>query len=215
MISDAADAPILTIRCLNADDSAEYRMLRQRILKSADARYFSDSYERERLLTDQEWQDWCVETSAHCILGTFANSELVGIIMITRQGGDESPLVEWEAAWLDPSYRRTGIGKRSYEMARRWSISQGYKFVVGFIRATYTPALNICKDLGFIYAYTVEDELWADGSVADIHAFLLDMRSEGAPKTSNPAFHQFKEVYPYLKNGWHAPPLDESQQEVA
>lgn len=205
MQSPSANSFCLIIRPLNAADSPTYRALRQRILNSEDARYFSDSYEREEKLSESQWLDWCTEKTEHCILGTFANDELVGIIMVTRQGGLESPVVEWEAAWLDPRYRRMGIGKTTYEQARQWSLRHNYKYVAGFIRATYTPALDICKDQGFEYIYTIPSETWADGSVSDTRAFLLDLRPEATKHASKPIFERFEEALPYLYQGLHAP----------
>lgn len=116
----------VVIRPLTAADSPAYRDLRQKILNTKDALYFSNSYTREQQLTENQWLEWCTETPEHCILGTFANTELIGILMITRQGGSDSPIVEWEAAWLEPRYRGIGIGKLAYEKARQWSRDQGY-----------------------------------------------------------------------------------------
>ncbi|MGE0108984.1 MAG: GNAT family N-acetyltransferase [Bdellovibrionales bacterium] len=193
-------------RPLTQIDSGIYRALRERILKTPDARFFSDSYEREAQLTEEEWGSWCEETPRHCILGTFDGDDLIGIIMITRQGDEVSPVVEWEAAWLDPKYRKTGVGKSFYEHARQWTKDHGYKYVVGFIRATYTPALDICNDLGFVYLYTIPDEVWADGSVASTHAFILDLRVDVPDDKNELISVRFQEALPFLDQGLHAPP---------
>ena len=198
------------IRPLTMSDCEAYRSIRQKILQSDDARYFSDSYEREQLLSESQWLQWCTETQEHCILGTFVDDEMVGIIMITRQGGADSPIVEWEAAWLDPRYRGTGIGSLAYEYARQWSVSKGYKFVAGFIRATYTPALDICRKQGFVYAYTIPGEVWADGSVCDTHAYILDLRQESIA-TYQRTTNYLEEALAYLQVSLHAPPVDKAQ----
>jgi RimJ/RimL family protein N-acetyltransferase len=206
--------PSLVIRPLVASDSPAYRALRTKILNTSDARYFSDSYERERQLTESEWLQWCSETPEHCILGTFDECKLIGIVMITRQGDSDSPIVEWEAVWLDPSYRGKGIGKAAYEKAKKWSQSQGYKYIVEFIRADNATSLHICMNIGFKYAYTIRNELWADGSVADTHAYLLDLRSEAYKYSLEPVNYRFKEVFPYLIQGFHAP-MTHHESEVA
>ena len=204
----------IVIRPLTATDSSTYRALRQKILSSCDALYFSDSYERERQLTESQWLEWCTEKREHCILGTFDGVELIGIVMITQQGGADSSIVEWEAVWLDPCYRGTGIGKSAYEQARQWSQDRGYKFVAGFIRATYTPALDICRGQGFVYAYTIRNEIWADGSVADTHAYLLDLRTDAYKYFAQPVHSRFKEAFPFLSQGFHAP-ARQDESEVA
>jgi GNAT superfamily N-acetyltransferase len=197
--------PPLVIRPLTATDSIAYRALRQNILKTSEARYFSDSYDRERQLTESEWLAWCTETPEHCILGTFAGTELVGVIMVTRQGGSISPVVEWEAVWIDPCYRGMGLGRSAYEHARQWSRSQGYQFVVTFIRADNMSGLGICRNQGFISAYSIEDELWADGSIADTRAYLLNLRVPPSAYSSKPNFDCVQEALPFLKQGLHAP----------
>lgn len=198
----------ITIRTLTSADCPAYRALRQRILNSEDARFFSDSYERESKLDEKQWLEWCEEKPEHCIIGTFEGDELVGIIMVTRQGGEGSSVVEWEAAWLDPRYRRTGTGKMFYEKAKEWTKKQGYKFVAGFIRASYTPAMDICKKMGFVHVYTIKDEVWADGSVSDTYAFILDLRENASDYASLPVFERFKEAMPFLLQGLHAPKFE-------
>ncbi len=50
------------IRLLTAADVQAYRAHRQRVLQLGDGRYFSDSYMREKQLTnDRLWRDWCSE----------------------------------------------------------------------------------------------------------------------------------------------------------
>jgi GNAT superfamily N-acetyltransferase len=187
-----------------------YRALRQKILSTEDAKYFSDSYEREARLTEGQWLRWCTEEPGHCVLGTFVVGELVGIIMITQQGGQESPVVEWEAAWLDPRYRGTGVGWLAYQQAQSWSRKHNYQYVVGFIRAAYTPALDICQNLGFVHVYTISRERWADESVADTHAFLLDLRDQAATFASLPVPERFQTAFEYLNLGLHPPPKGSS-----
>src|SRR5262245_33475385 len=94
ILSYANSSPVV-IRPLMATDSLAYRALRQRIFNSKDARYFSDSYTRERQLSENQWLEWCSEKTGHCILGTFDDAKLIGIMMITQQGGSNSPVVEW------------------------------------------------------------------------------------------------------------------------
>ncbi len=208
MLARPSDPSLLHIRPLTAADTNSYRALRQRILKTSDARYFSDSYIREAQLTHSQWLEWCAETQEHCILGTFAKTDLVGIMMITRQGGPESPVVEWEATWLDPAYRGIGIGRLAYAKAMEWSQNQGYKFVVGFIRADNTTAPHICKNQGFTYAYTIKDEVWADGTVADTNAYLLNLEHPGADLRQQRTLKHLEKALVFLNQGAHAPPKE-------
>ena len=112
-------------RCLGPDDAQAYRALRKRILDIGDGRFFSDSYEREgRLLTDQQWRDWCTEGREHCIIGTFVDGQLAGVMAITQQWPALPHVVEWEATWLAPEYRGFGRSRPS----RWWKFGCGLRW---------------------------------------------------------------------------------------
>ncbi|MGA7328247.1 MAG: hypothetical protein WBX25_28105 [Rhodomicrobium sp.] len=55
-------------------------------------------------------------------------------------------------------------------------------------------------------ASPIRDELWADGTVADTHAFLLDLRPQASKHAAKPVLDRFKEALPFLSSGMHAPP---------
>ena len=165
------------IRPLNVGDTAAYRVLRQKILAIGDGRYFSDSYTREAALNEQQWLNWCTETPEHCILGMFDNGHLIGTMMATQLGAPEELTVEWEAIWLDPLYRKQGIAKNAYEQVEQWTLDQGYDRVVLYIRADNARSQEIHRKQGAIYTHTKHNEVWADGSVADTHCFVLRLPS--------------------------------------
>jgi RimJ/RimL family protein N-acetyltransferase len=194
-------------RPLTADDSPAYFALRQRILDVGDGHYFSDSYTRERQLTTEELRrDWCTAKREHCIMGTLTDKKLVGFTMITQQGPAHSPLVEVEATWLEPDLRGTGLAKVAFGAVRKWIEAQGYKYVVGFIRDDNGPSLRFRTKQGFTYAYTIHDEVWADGSVGNTHAHLLDLHADVRGLNAQDILNHFKEALPFLNQGLHAPP---------
>ncbi|MBR0967869.1 GNAT family N-acetyltransferase [Bradyrhizobium diazoefficiens] len=166
----------IEIRPLTGEDAQAYFALRQRILSVGDGHYFSDSYTREaELKTEHERRDWCREKPEHCIIGAFTNGQLSGIVMITRFGPIEDSTVEWEATWVDPKFRRTGLTKALYEQVRNWTIDQGYAHVKVFIRSDNTRWLDIRLRQGFVQTGTKRNELWADGTTGDTHTFKLDL----------------------------------------
>ena len=196
------------IRPLTATDTPMYRALRRKILASRDAQYFSDSFERERILSDNQWLDWCSEKHEHTILGAFDEAALVGIIMITGQGDKNSPLAEMEAAWVHPHYRGR-FGYRLYKAGLDCAKARGYDYVISFLRDNAKTSTRLCKALGYVYAYTVKDEIWADGSIADTHAYLLDLRTTAPKHALEPVHYRFKEAFPFLYQGFHAPSRQE------
>jgi GNAT superfamily N-acetyltransferase len=166
----------IVIRPLTPDDVPSYRALRQHILDVGDGRSFSDSYIRERQLENESaWRKWCTDMPDHCIFGTFDGDRLIGIMMVTEYEAFDGRAVEWEAVWLDPTYRRLGIARQAYQKAQRWTEQHGYRYVLGFIRTDNLRAREIFERLGGRYHSTKHDEIWADGSIGDLHTFVLDL----------------------------------------
>ena len=192
------------IRSLTAEDSDIYFALRDKIFASQDVQFYSDSFLREHALTGEGRKNWCTENPAHCILGMFSGDELVGVAMITRQGEPGSLLVELEACWIDPRFRG-GAGRELYESAIEWGKAQGYDYMIGFIRATFTPAKHLCKHLGFVYSYTIEDELWADKTTGDTDAFLMALAGANAKERRANTLQHMDDMLYHARACIHAP----------
>ncbi len=174
--SAAAPAEHLAIRILTPNDWEEYRSLRAKILEMGDGKYFADSYTRESALTSvQQWRDWCTETPEHCIFGTFVNGELVGVVMVTQLGPFADRTAEWEASWLHPRYRKTGIMRVIYNRVQDWTKEQGYEFVRVFIREDNTQWQAVRRKMGFYGIGKKRALTWADGSIADAYIFELGL----------------------------------------
>jgi GNAT superfamily N-acetyltransferase len=168
------------IRSLTGDDAAAYFERRDHVLKIGDGHFFSDSYEREQALTtEQQRHDWCTEKHNHCIIGAFSGQELVGFVMITQYGQPQDSTVEWEAAWVNPDYRKTGLTKSIYEKVEKWTTDQGYRYVKSFIREDNKRWLEIRRKLGFVEIGTKHVPRWADGTSGNMIVLRLDLH---APK---------------------------------
>jgi len=201
---------MISIRPLTSADTPKYRTLRQEILASKDAKYFSDSFERERSLNDEQWAEWCSEKREHTILGAFDKEALVGIIMITGQGKESTTLAEMEAAWLQPQYRGL-TGYRLYKAGLDWAKNRGgYEFVISCIRDTASASIRLCQALGYVYAYTIKDELWADASVADTKAYVISLA--GASPAERTKLSEIDKAYiiSLASQTLHAPMTEEA-----
>jgi RimJ/RimL family protein N-acetyltransferase len=191
----------LIVRPLTADDSAAYRQVRQKILAIGDGKYFSSSYTRENgFKTEEQWHDWCAETQEHCTMGTFCGGKLIGIMGIVRYGPPENCAVEWEATWLDPEYRRSGVARLAYEKVQQWTKDHGYKYAVVLIRDQNTRSREIRERQGAVYMHTKRDEMWADGSVGDVHYFILDVWRSGQGIIQGQAIQQLEAIFASLEH---------------
>jgi len=198
----AVDPAHITVRPLTPDDSEAYRALRRKILEIGDGKYFSDSYDRENhFTTDDQWREWCTEKREHCTIGTFIGNELIGIMGIVMYGPPETLAVEWEATWLDPRYRRFGIARLAYEKVQQWTRDQGYEYAIVFIREENFRSREIREKQGAVFLKTKRNVAWADGSIADVHSFLIDL-SPTAARLQDPhkrALRQLASTLAFLK----------------
>lgn len=166
----------IELRPLTGKDASAYFEWREYVLKSGDGRFFSDSYEREQTLeTERLRRNWCMEKPDHCIVGAFFCHRLIGFVMITRYGPQEDKTVEWEAAWVHPHYRRSGLARALYEKVEEWTINQGYRFVKSFIRDDNEKWLGIRRKLGFVEIGTQYVSHWADNTSGNMIVFRRDL----------------------------------------
>jgi GNAT superfamily N-acetyltransferase len=200
------------IRSLTADDSDIYFALRGKIARSPLARFYSDSVEREAALDIQGKKDWCTESDAHCIRGTIEDGQLLTITMLTRQGGPGSPLVELEAAYVDERLRGTGKGRAAYEDALQIAEQKGYRYIIGFVRDEFTPAHHLCSHLGFVHAYTISAEKWADGSICDTKAYVMCLNGKTAEERRANTLVHIDNILQHAQACLHAPELDPQRQ---
>jgi L-amino acid N-acyltransferase YncA len=158
-------------------DTAAYRALRNKIRNSAGVRNFADSYTREDALNEQLWREWCAAKREHCIVGTFdkrQENRLISIMMITAQGASDSLVAEWEATWVEPDYRGTGVAGHTYKEVFRQTKEDGYQHAVVFIRDDNNHSRKIREGQGFTKIATHDVE-WADGTVGPSDLFILDL----------------------------------------
>jgi GNAT superfamily N-acetyltransferase len=181
----------LTTRPLTSADAPTYRALRRHVLAIGDGRFFADSYTREAALDKTQWREWCAEKQGHCIIGTFDRRALIGVVMITQYGPAADRTVEWEAAWLDPRYRRQGVTQRVYQQVEQWTKDHGYRFVRVFIRDDNTRWQDIRLRQGFACTHTTPDIRWADGTLAAAKAYARDLTIPVPKRETMPARPSF------------------------
>lgn len=200
------DPDRVVIRPLTAADSEAYRRLRQHILDIGEGKYFSSSYTTEQQFTSEDqWRELCTETPVRCIIGIFVEGDLNGIMGILPHGDPGTLTAEWNATWIDPKCRRSGIARQAYEEVREWSHGHGYRYAIVDIRADNTRSREIREKQGAMYLCTQRDVTWADGSTADADFFMLNLSPEAQRSRSVAQAVAFLEAaLAYLKQDPHA-----------
>jgi RimJ/RimL family protein N-acetyltransferase len=166
----------VAIRPLTAADSDAYRQLRRHVLEIGEGKYFSTSYTQEQQFTsDAQWRAHCTATQVSCTIGSFVDGELVGIMRVQPYGDPRNGTAEWSSTWIAPRYRTAGIGRQAYEQTHAWCHAHGYRYSIIDIRADNARSRAIRERQGAVYLFTERDVVWADGSTADAHYFMLSL----------------------------------------
>jgi GNAT superfamily N-acetyltransferase len=172
----AADRVVM--RPLTGADSAAYRRLRQHVLDVGEGKFYSSSYTVEQqLTTEEQWREWCTESSVRCTLGFFLEGEMIGIMGIAAYGDPRDRIAELSTSWLYPKYRRSGLARQGRERVREWCREHGYGYMVIDIRTDNTRMQETRQKEGAVYLYTRRNVTWADGSTADANYFMEDLAS--------------------------------------
>jgi RimJ/RimL family protein N-acetyltransferase len=195
----------VVMRPLTGADTAAYRRLRQHVLDIGEGKFYSTSYTVEQQLTsEQQWREWLTETPVRCTIGSFIEGDLIGIIGVASYGDPRNRIVEFNASWIPPKYRRSGLARLARDRARRWSLEHGYRYGVVDIRVDNTRMQELRRNEGAVYLYTRRNVTWADGSTADTNVFMEDLTAGAeSPRSLDQAIAFAEAVLVLLKHDQH------------
>ncbi len=164
------------VRVLSARDSADFREIRLEALL-IDGRYFAASYEEEKDYTDDHWMRWCTERPDNCVMGLFAETELVGITTAMSWGEDATGrTVFFGRSFIKPEYRGKGLAALLYGARIDWAKKNPlYTEGVVFHREGNWLSKQINEKFGARYWQT-RSMRWADGQVADALWYKIQLR---------------------------------------
>jgi L-amino acid N-acyltransferase YncA len=155
----------LSARILSASDAPVFQAIRLRALET-EGKFFTASYEEEKNRTTQEWTDACIESTQKVVLGAFRDTKICGCAAAEQWEYDpEHTTVKWTSAYVDPDYRRMGIGKNLNILRNDWSIMNGYTSAIFTIRADNNWNIKIHERNGAV-RIGEQPMRFADGSMA-------------------------------------------------
>jgi GNAT superfamily N-acetyltransferase len=126
-----------------------YKAVRLRALRDSPTA-FSSTFAREVSLSDEEWIERakrCSGSDCAAYLALIAN-DACGIV---RGSSDEhDPTIVWvESMWVDPSYRRSGIGRRLIDTVLCWARNRHCCAAKLEVTRSNEVAIRFYSSLGF------------------------------------------------------------------
>ena len=150
-----------------------YKSLRCAAL--AEAPYaFSTTLEDARQRSDEDWQHITRQYASHPNSHTYfayVDRSPCGMAACVISGDE----VELYGVWVDPAYRRKGIGRALIAYARQWSQAKGAaQLRVGLFEDNLT-ALEFYRSVGFIDSGQIDPVLSKD--TRRVLLFIISLRS--------------------------------------
>lgn len=134
------------IRKISAADWELLKQVRLQALQDS-PRAFASSYDEEERFTKQQWQS-ILEHDLQWFMA-FNNSEPIGTVA-ARSGPDIAPDERYvESMWVNPRYRRTGVGRRLIAALEETVRSEGAQVLLLWVLDGNEVARNMYLKLGF------------------------------------------------------------------
>jgi GNAT superfamily N-acetyltransferase len=137
------------IRPTTREEWERVRDLRLRSLGDApDA--FGSTFERERAHGETEWAEWIEgwEGATNIMFVAERGEDWIGMAVGSRTG--DEPEGHLYGMWVDPSWRKQGIGTRLVEAVIGWARSWGAGALILGVTETNDGAAGFYQHLGFV-----------------------------------------------------------------
>jgi len=150
----------MEIRPFRADDGMLIKRVRLRSLADAPYAFGAGSFEGEAALPDSYWHQLAAEVGGQAPQW---RDRCVSYVVLDGDGDDDAcgtascylcPRVPrrayFSAAWIDPRYRRQGLGRQLVDMAIAWAAAHGADELRLWVDDTNPAAAEFYRALGFV-----------------------------------------------------------------
>lgn len=148
----------MQIRELGADDGMLMKQIRLRALLDAPYAFGGlETYQEESLFPDSQWHQLAAEVG-----GEVESWRDRCVALVVMDGGHPcgtagcilsktiADRAYFQAAWIDPSYRRRGLGRQLVEKAIGWALARGVNHICLSLDDCNPEAANFYRALGFL-----------------------------------------------------------------
>ena len=114
-------------------------------------RAFGSTYARESQLPDEEWERravrWCGDEDDAIFLA-FHGDAACGIVGSHREP-ERRERAQVISMWVDPAFRRVGLGKMLIDAVMQWNRARGVRELVLMVTSVNAGAIAFYERLGF------------------------------------------------------------------
>jgi ribosomal protein S18 acetylase RimI-like enzyme len=141
---------MIEIKRIEPETALVFKQVRLRALKESPLA-FSSTYAKESLLPDEEWQRraarWS-EAQNDAIFMAIENTVVCGIVgsYVEPEHRERAQVI---SMWVDPAYRRAGVGKKLIDSVIAWNRERGVRELALMVTGVNEGAIAFYDRLGF------------------------------------------------------------------
>jgi ribosomal protein S18 acetylase RimI-like enzyme len=140
---------MITLQRLNPENALVFRDVRLRALQDSPTA-FSSTYAKEAVLPDDEWFKRSVRWSSDGYTGNLAFDGDKACGMVCCSAGSEDPARGHVISmWVDPAYRRAGVGSMLIEALKAWAAERGLRGLLLMVTDVNQSAIDFYERIGF------------------------------------------------------------------
>jgi ribosomal protein S18 acetylase RimI-like enzyme len=140
---------MVTLQPISAPNALVFKTVRLRALQDSPTA-FGSTYARESQISDEEWVERSLRWTRGGSMGylAFEGDICCGLVACYTEGKspDRGHIV---SMWVDPAYRRSGVGQALIDGIRTWGTSLGLRELTLMVTSVNTRAIRFYERLGF------------------------------------------------------------------
>jgi GNAT superfamily N-acetyltransferase len=144
---------LLRISTANVADFRDVRLRALRDSPTAFARKFDD----ERRLPTETWLARAESNNGERAIGYLALDDATSCGIVRGSTNNDNPYIGWvESMWVDPRFRRRGIGQLLIDAIATWASARGFHKLKLNVTCGNDPAIGFYESVGFSATGNIE-----------------------------------------------------------
>lgn len=140
---------MITLEPITPEVALIFKAVRLRALQDSPAA-FSSTYAKESKLTDDEWLKRSVRWASDGSIGYIAFDKKNACGLVACYAEDEHPSrAHVISMWVDPAYRRAGVGKMLIDALTPWATARGLHELKLMVVSLNQSAIEFYERIGF------------------------------------------------------------------
>lgn len=140
---------MITIEMISPDNVAESKTVRLRALRDSPTA-FSSTFAEESKLSDADWLRRASQNTGETTVGYLAMDANIACGVVRGTNDEQDTAIVWvQSMWVDPVYRRNGVGRLLINKVVEWARGRGKLGVKLEVTSSNEAAIHFYETLGF------------------------------------------------------------------